>query len=70
MFEQAEDANYYKGDDTNKKMTLIIFTVVGLFLICAILVFHVIFSAKVQDYGECNMDGQIEILGVIPEIEE
>ena len=51
-------------------MTLIIFTVVGLFLICVILVFHVIFSAKVQDYGECNMDGQIEILGVIPEIEE
>lgn len=70
VFEQAEDANYYKGDDTNKKMTLIIFTVVGLFLICVILVFHVIFSAKVQDYGECNMDGQIEILGVIPEIEE
>lgn len=70
VFEQAEDANYYKGDDTNKKMTLIIFTGVGLFLICVILVLRVIFSAKVQDYGECNMDGGIEILGVIPEIEE
>lgn len=70
VFEQAEDANYYKGDDTNKKMTLIIFTGVGLFLICVFLVLRVIFSAKVQDYGECNMDGEIEILGVIPEIEE
>lgn len=70
VFEQAEDANYYKGDDTNKKMTLIIFTVVGLFLVCVILVVRVIFSAKVQDYGECDMDGVIEILGVIPEVEE
>lgn len=70
VFEQAEDANYYKGDDTNKKMTLIIFTGVGLFFICVILVFRVIFSAKIQDYGECSMDGVIEILGVIPEIEE
>jgi len=46
VFEQAEDANYYKGDDTNKKMTLIIFTGVGLFLICVFLVLRVNFFCK------------------------
>lgn len=70
VFEKAEDADYYKGDDTNKKMTLIIFTGVGLFLICVVLVLRVIFSAKVQDYGECNMGGAVEILGVIPEVDD
>lgn len=70
VFEKAENAAYYSGDDTNKKMTMIIYTGVGFFLICVILVFRVIFSAKVQDYSECNMDGAIEILGVIPEKKE
>lgn len=70
VFEKAETATYYKGDDTNKKMTLIIFTGVGLFLVCVIIVMRLIFSAKIQDYSECSMDGRIEILGVIPEVKE
>lgn len=70
VFEKAEQAQYYSGDSTNKKMTLVIYSFVGFFLFCVIIVVRVIFSAKVQDYTECNMDGAIEILGVIPEKEE
>lgn len=67
VFESAEMATSYGGDETNKKMTLIIYTCVGIFLVCFILVIRVIFSTKIQDYTECDLNGKIEILGVIPE---
>lgn len=70
VFEKAENATYYAQDDTNKKMTMIIFTGLGFTLACIVLVFKVIFSAKVQDFSECDLDGEIEILGVIPEVKE
>jgi len=70
VFEKAEKATYYAQDDTNKKMTMIIFTGVGFVLACMVLVLRVIFSAKVQDFAECDLDGEIEILGVIPEVKE
>lgn len=70
VFEKADHATYYSGDATNRKLTLIIYTGVGFFLICVIVVLRTIFSAKVQDYGECTLDGTIELLGVIPEQEE
>lgn len=68
VFERAQSAQYYRGDSTNKKMTLVIYTGVGFFLVCLVIVLRTIFSAKVQDFSECNMDGEIELLGVIPEI--
>ena len=46
------------------------FTGLGFTLACIVLVFKVIFSAKVQDFAECDLDGEIEILGVIPEVKE
>lgn len=67
VFEKAQQANSYGGDNNNKKMTMIIYTGVGFFLVCLIIVIHAIFSAKIQDFSECNMDGDIEILAVIPE---
>lgn len=67
VFEKAQQADSYGGDNNNKKMTMIIYTGVGFFLVCLIIVLHVIFSGKVQDFSECNMDGSIEILAVIPE---
>lgn len=70
VFEKADHATYYSGDATNRKLTLIIYTGVGFFLVCVIVVLRTIFSAKVQDYGECTLDGTIELLGVIPEQEE
>ncbi|MBQ5560572.1 MAG: hypothetical protein IIT46_12500 [Lachnospiraceae bacterium] len=70
VFEKAENATYYAQDDTNKKMTMIIFTGVGFVLACMVMVLRVIFSAKVQDFAECDLDGEIEILGVIPEVKE
>lgn len=70
VFEKADHATYYSGDATNRKLTLIIYTGVGFFLICVLVVLRTIFSAKVQDYGECTLDGTIELLGVIPEQEE
>lgn len=70
VFEKAEKATYSAQDDTNKKMTMIIFTGVGFVLACMVMVLRVIFSAKVQDFSECDLDGEIEILGVIPEVKE
>ena len=70
VFEKATSAQYYSGDNTNKMMTLVIYTGVGFFLICMVIVLRTIFSAKVQAYTECNMDGEIELLGVVPELKE
>lgn len=70
VFEKAENATYYAQDDTNKKMTMIIFTGVGFVMACMVIVLRVLFSAKVQDFAECDLDGEIEILGVIPEVKE
>ncbi len=70
VFEKADHATYYSGDARNRKLTLLIFTGVGFFLICAIVVFCTIFSPKIQDYEECTLDGTIELLGVIPEIKK
>lgn len=70
VFEKAQEAVRYGGDNTNKKMTLIIYTGVGFFLVCVIIVLRVIFSAKIQDFTECDFDGEVEILSVIPEGKE
>lgn len=70
VFEKSESATYFAQDDANKKMTMIIFTGLGFFLVCMLIVIRTIFSAKVQDYSECDLDGEIEILGVIPEVKE
>ena len=67
VFEKAQNAAYYSGDSTNKKMTLLVTTGVGFFLICMIIVVRTIFSAKIQDYSECTLDDLIPILGLVPD---
>lgn len=56
---------YYSGEEQQRK-TMIFAVLAGFVFACAGIVCHTIFTNKIGSIKECTLDGELELIGVIP----
>ncbi len=67
VLDSAQSAKIFVDESAQQMKIILIFTVLGFLLICFIIVMITIFSSKVMSLEECQLDGSLELIGVIPD---
>lgn len=67
VLDKAEEAKIYIDESTQQIKIIFIYALCGFVLICAVIVFATIFSSKITSLDECTMNGDLDLIGVIPE---
>lgn len=67
VLDEAANAKVFVDESTQQMKVILIFTVLGFMLVCFVIVMLTLFSSKVLSFDECLLDGELELIGLIPD---